>query len=245
MKSAVSLLMFSALALHSQPANPQPASFDVASIKPGNADPGSSGVDTDRGLLRMQNVTLRRCIMSAYSVSGFEILGGPKWLDDLRYDIIARTSAAGGNDALMEMLQSLLADRFHLSLHRATQSLTGYSLTVSKGGIKATPSDGDGSSTNGGKGRIDAKGATMARLAMRLSNLLGAPVVDMTQESRKFDFSLRWSPESMLSGPVTADTPNAPTLFTALQEQLGLKLDSRKVPVEVLVIDHAEPASEN
>jgi uncharacterized protein (TIGR03435 family) len=111
--------------------------------------------------------------------------------------------------------------------------------------VKATVSEADGSSTNGGKGRIDAKGATMARLAMRLSNLLGAPVMDMTDEQRRFDFSLHWVPDQMLAGSGAADAPNGPSLFTALQEQLGLKLESRKVPVEVLVIDHAEPASEN
>jgi uncharacterized protein (TIGR03435 family) len=240
MKSALPLLLLSALSAY-----PQPASFDVASIKPSTAEPGSSGVDTDKGLLRMQNVTLRRCIMSAYATPERQVLGGPKWIDDLRYDIIARTSRTDDDADLMAMLQSLLAERFHLSLHHETQSLAGYGLMVTKGGVKATPSEADGSSTNGGRGRIDAKGCPMPRLAMRLSNLLGVPVVDMTEEKRKFDFSLHWVPDQMLAGSGAADAPNGPSLFTALQEQLGLKLESRKVPVEALVIDHAEQASEN
>ena len=242
MKSAVQLLLLCALSIWAQP-----ATFDAASIKPSTAEAGSSGVDTDKGLLRMQNVTLRRCIMSAYSLPERQILGGPKWIDDLRYDIIARTSGTDGGVDLMAMLQTLLAERFRLSLHHEAQSLAGYSLTAAKGGLKATPSpsDADGSSTSGGKGRLDAKGATMSRLAMKLSNLLGAPVVDMTEEARKFDFSLRWVPDQMLAGSGASDAPTGPSLFTALQEQLGLKLEARKVPVEVLVIDHAEPASEN
>jgi len=240
MKRAVALLFLSALSAYSQS-----PSFDVASIKPSNAEPGSSGVDTDNGLLRMQNVTLRRCMMSAYAVPERQILGGPKWIDDLRYDIVARTSRTDDGVDLMAMLQSLLAERFRLSFHHESQSLAGYSLTVTKGGLKATPSEAEGSSTSGGRGRIDAKGATMARLAMRLSNLLGAPVVDMTEETRRFDFSLQWVPEQMVAGSGATDAPTGPSLFTALQEQLGLKLESRKVPVEALVIDHAEPASEN
>jgi len=240
MKSALPLLLLIALSAHSQP-----ASFDVASIKPSTAEPGSSGVDTDKGLLRMQNVTLRRCIMSAYALPERQILGGPKWMDDLRYDIIARTSRTDGDVDLMAMLQSLLADRFQLSLHHETQSLTGYGLVVTKGGVKASPSEADGSSTSGGRGRIDAKGCAMPKLAMRLSGLLGAPVVDMTEETRKFDFSLRWVPDQLLAGSGAADAPNGPSLFTALQEQLGLKLESRKVPVQALVIDHVAPASEN
>jgi uncharacterized protein (TIGR03435 family) len=242
MNSAIPLLLLSALSAY-----PPSASFDVASIKPSTAEPGSSGVDTDKGLLRMQNVTLRRCMMSAYAVPERQILGGPKWIDDLRYDIIARTSRMDDGVDLMAMLQSLLAERFRLTLHHGTQSLPGYSLTVIKGGVKATPSPSDagGSSTSGGRGSIEAKGATMARLAMRLSNLLGAPVVDMTEEKRRFDFSLHWVPDQMLAGSGAAEAPTGPSLYTALQEQMGLKLESRKVPVEVLVIDHAEPATEN
>ena len=152
MKNALLGLLFTALLL-------QAASFDAASIKPSDAPAGSgSDVDTDGALIRMQNVTLKRFMMSAYGVPEAQILGVPKAMDDLRYDVIARADHSPGSDELMAMLQSLLAERFHLSLHHETQTLSGYELTVAKSGVKATPSEpGEGSSTNGSRGRIDAK----------------------------------------------------------------------------------------
>ena len=225
----------------------QAASFDVASIKPSDAGRGSSGIDTDNGLLRAHNVTLKRCITGAYGVPEAQIVGGPKWMDELRFEIVARADHPAGDHELSSMLQTLLADRFKLSLHHETQTISGYALTVARTGIKANPSPSDaGSSTNSSRGRIDAKACSMSRLVLKLSAVLGVPVADMTEETRQFDFTLQWVPDEMQAkAGAAADVPQGPSLFTALQEQLGLKLESRKVPVDVLVIDHAEPPSEN
>jgi uncharacterized protein (TIGR03435 family) len=225
----------------------QAAEFDVASIKPSTADPGSSGIDTDNGLLRAHNVTLKRCITGAYGVPESRIIGGPKWMDELRYEIVAKADHPAGDDELSSILQTLLADRFKLSLHHETQTISGYMLTVAKSGLKANPSPPDAaSSTNSSRGRIDAKGCPMSRLVLKLSAALGVPVVDMTEDTRKFDFTLQWIPDNMQTKAGAAgDVPQGPSLFTALQEQLGLRLESRKMPIDVLVIDHAELPSEN
>jgi uncharacterized protein (TIGR03435 family) len=221
-------------------------SFEVASIKPAVPDAfGSSGEDGRNGLLKVYNVSLRRCIRYAYGMPETQILGGPKWMDDLRYDITARASEPLREPELLKTLQPLLADRFKLTLHRETRQIPGYALTVAKGGVKAVVSDPNGRpGANGGRGRIDTAGTPMSLLAIRLSDLLQRPVVDRTQDTRRFDFHLRWSPDTAPVGaePVASD---APSLSTALEEQLGLKLLSRRVPAEVLVIDHAEPPSEN
>jgi uncharacterized protein (TIGR03435 family) len=221
----------------------QAASFEVATIKPAVPDAfGSSGEDGRQGVLRVYNVTLKRCIRYAYTMAEDQIVGGPKWIDDLRYDIVAKADHPAGEPELLTMLQPLLADRFKLEFHHESRTLQGYALTVAKGGIKANESDPDRhSGGNGGRGFIDAAASSVSALTIRLSTLLGRPVVDMTGETRKFDWHLRWAPDD-----AQADTDSdKPSLFTALQEQLGLKLESRKVPVDVLVVDRAELPSDN
>lgn len=225
----------------------QAASFDVASIKPSDAPPGSSGVTTSEGLVRAHNVTLKRCISGAYGVPEAQIVDGPKWMDDLRFEIVARAGHPAGDKEMMGMLQSLLAERFQLKLHRDSQAISGYSLTQAKGGVKAKVSDSDGgATTNSSRGRIEATKCTMANLAMKLAAALKVPVADMTDEKRNFDFTLQWVPDELLAkASAGSDAASGPSLFTALQEQLGLKLESRKIPVDVLVVDHAELPSEN
>ena len=160
----------------------QAASFEAASIKPSEAATGSSsGIDSDNGLLRGHNVTLMRCIIGAYGVPEAQVLDGPKWIGETRFDITAKADHPAGDAELMTMLQSLLADRFKLALHHDTRTISGYALTVAKGGIKAKVSDAGGqSSTNGSRSRIDAVGCPMSRLIIRLSAALGVPVTDMT-----------------------------------------------------------------
>jgi len=220
--------------------------FEVASIKPAIPDAfGSSGEDGKNGLLKVYNVNLRRCIRYAYGVPETQILGGPRWVDELRYDITARADQPVAEPQLLTMLQPLLADRFKLTLHRETRQVAGYILTAAKGGIKAAVSAPDGRlGANGGRGRIDTVGTQVSELIIRLSDLLQQPVVDRTQDTRRFDFHLRWSPDTAPGGaePVASD---GPSLSTALEEQLGLRLVSQKVLAEVLVIDHAELPSAN
>jgi uncharacterized protein (TIGR03435 family) len=166
-------------------------------------------------------------------------------VDELRYDITARGDQPVAEPALLKMLQPLLADRFKLLFHRETRLVAGYTLTVVKAGIKAKVSEPNGrSGGNGGSGRIDSIGTPMSELIIRLSDLLQQPVVDRTQDTRRFDFHLRWSPDTAPAGAESVAS-DGPSLATALEEQLGLKLVSQKVPADVLVIDRAELPSEN
>jgi uncharacterized protein (TIGR03435 family) len=229
-------------------AAPAPA-FEAASIKPSQDPPGSSsGITTTKGRISARNVTLKRCVRGAYGVEEPHILGGPKWLDEARYNIEARAAGPAGDRELMTMLQSLLAERFKLAFHRETRALPGYALVLGKGGLRAKPSAPDaGSRTSSRWGSIEASGCTMAQLALKLSEVLHLPVADFTAVPGEFDFKLEWTSDAMQATPPDAvpDTASGPSLFAALQEQLGLKLESRKVPADVLVIDHAEKPSEN
>lgn len=221
-------------------------SFEVAAIKPASPDEaGISGEDGRNGVLKMWNVSLKRCIGYAYKIPEDRILGGPKWIDQLSYDILAKADHPAGEPELLTMLQPLLADRFRLQLHHETRTMPGYMLTVAKGGIKAEIADpGRRSSGNGGRGFFDVMASPPATLTFRLSALLGRPVIDTTGEKRRFDFHLRWTPDDAQAGADSA-APDRPSLVTALQEQLGLKLESGKVTADVLVVDHAELPTEN
>jgi uncharacterized protein (TIGR03435 family) len=217
-----------------------PPTFEAASIKPSNADSRNSANNTSPGRINFQNVTLKRCLESAYGVPKAQVVGGPEWLDEYRYDIVA--TAPSGDQDLMPMLQALLADRFKLALHRETRPLRGYALTVGKDGLKMKPSEPETKArTNNSRGSIDAMACPMDHLALKLSAALNAPVADLTQTPGAFDFTLKWTPDEIK----TPDADAPPSIFTALQEQLGLRLEARKVPMEVLVIDHVEPPSAN
>lgn len=214
---------------------PAPA-FEVASIKPSTAEPGSSsGITTDTGRIAGRNVTLKRCIRGAYGMPEAQIFGGPKWVDEERYDIDAKAAGRAGDHELMEMLQQLLAERFKLVIHRETRPLSGYALVAGKKGITAKRSEPDtGSRTNSSRRSIEATGCSMGCLATKLAEVLHVPVADSTGLEGKFDFKLEWTPDDLQTA-----------VLPALEEQLGLKLEGRKVPTEVIVIDRAEKASAN
>jgi uncharacterized protein (TIGR03435 family) len=210
--------------------------FEVASIKLSADPPGRSGITTRTGRMLGENVTLKRCIIGAYNVTSAQVSGGPAWIDEDRYYIEAKASTPADDPGLMAMLQTLLAERFKLALHRETRSISGYALVAVKLKLKASEA-GAPASTQTRRGGIDAKACTMARLAAKLSEALRVPVVDATGISGGFDVMLEWTADEM-SAKSAADS--GPSLFTAVQEQLGLKLVSRKIAAEVLVIDHAE-----
>jgi uncharacterized protein (TIGR03435 family) len=219
---------------------PAPA-FEVVSIKPSVDGPGDSGVKTGNGRVSAHNVTLKRCMRSAYDVPEAQIVGGPKWLDEERYNIEAKAAGPVDDRELAAMMQAMLAERFQLVFHRETRPLSGYALVVAKGGLKLKASEPDTASrANTDRGRIEAEGCTMALVAQKLAEAVHLPVVDQTAVAGQFSFTLKWTPDEM-----QAKEPGGPSLFTAVQEQLGLKLEGRKVPTEVLVIDRAEKASAN
>ena len=196
-----------------------------------------------------RNVTLKRCMRGAYGVPEAQVFGGPKWIDQDRYDIDAKAAGPAGDHELMAMLQTLLAERFKLVFHRETRRLSGYALVVGKNGPLAKHSAPDaGSRTESRRGVIEAEGCTVGQLAQKLSDSLHIPVADLTAVEGKFDFKLEWTPDDMQAGPpaaAAAEVAPGPSIFVALAEQLGLKLEARKLPTEVLVIDRAEKASEN
>ncbi|HVY93368.1 MAG TPA: TIGR03435 family protein, partial [Bryobacteraceae bacterium] len=189
----------------------------------------------------MTNVTLRMLIRFAYRVSDPQISDGPKWIDTTRFDIVAKADGPAERTDLLDMLQPLLADRFQLRFHHETRTLAGYAITVAKGGMVAKPGDANHCGTNTNPGYINAKSCTMAELTTRLASILQRPVADRTNDSRRYDFVLRWTPDNMQAGGAA----DGISLFAALQEQVGVKLESQKVPVDVLVIDRAELPSEN
>jgi uncharacterized protein (TIGR03435 family) len=236
------VLPLAAAAMFAQsPAVPR---FDVAVIKPNKVDPSgfTSGMKTGHGRLEAQNVTLKRCIMGAYGVGPHQIFGGPDWLDSDRFEINAKADQPVGDHVLMEMLQTLLTERFKLTLHRETRIEPALVLEVAKNGPKLEKAAGGESSTtssgsNTGKS-MDARNTTMDRFAAVLSREMDLPVVNRTGLDGVFNIKLAWSRED-------SGAAEGPSIFTAVQEQLGLRLRSEKAPVEVIVIDHAEQPSEN
>ena len=217
--------------------------FEVAAIKPAPPDQwnGSSGIKTGNGRMDAVNVTLKRCIMGAWGVGPHQIAGGPAWLDTERFEIAAKAADAAAGDAeIMRMLRVLLAERFGLAVHTETRTMPVLALEVAKGGPKLRASAGGGGSTQSGRGVIDARGTTMAHLAEVLGRGMEAPVVDRTGLTGTYDLKLEWTPESR-----SAEPGSGPSLYTAIQEQLGLVLRARKQPMEVLVIDRAERPTEN
>lgn len=221
----------------------QTARFEVAAIKPSRGDISfSSGLTTSKGRLTATNVTLKRCIMGAFGVGPNQIAGGPEWLESDRYDITAKAELPTVSDAeLMEMMQTLMADRFKLAIRRDKRTIQAYVLELAKKGPKLNKSTAEQASTHSGRGSIDARSMTMIRLAEVLSRQMDLPVVNETGLEGSYDLKLEWNPDP--GRPTKIDSE--PSIFTALQEQLGLRLTSRKTPVEVIVIDHAERPSEN
>jgi uncharacterized protein (TIGR03435 family) len=235
--------------------------FEVASVRPTPAersgdDYGSYFRTLPGGRFSAENVSLLRLVMRAYGVDRNQVSSG-NWLkSDDRYDIEARAddrnpsfikaSAAGplANRALQDSrLRTLLENRFKLAVRRETKVASGYALVVAKGGPRLKePTEvrqGDGSIT-AGRGRLVAQKVPLSMLAVQLTRLVGRSVADETGIEGVFDFDLEWSPEE-----TPADLAAAPSIFTAIQEQLGLKLESAKGPVKVLVIDHVEKPDAN
>ena len=156
-------------------------------------------------------------------------------MDEERYDIDAKAASPAGDGELMIMLRQLLTERFQLAFHRETKPLNGYGLVVGKKGLTAKRSEPDAQSkTSSSRRSIDATRCSMSHLASALSGVLHAPVMDATGIEGDFDIQLKWTPDELQSA-----------VFPALEEQLGLKLEARKVPKEVIVIDSVQKPSVN
>jgi uncharacterized protein (TIGR03435 family) len=242
-------------------ANADP-SFEVVTIKPSNPEtPGKLFGQASAREMKTINTTLSDLIVFAYGIHPRQIGGGPSWMDADKFDIDGKADGEGAPSQAQfrVMFQKMLADRFQLKFHHEKKELSVYAIAVGKTGPKLTASEGD---PNGppsllfrGPGNLPARNTTIEAFAQVMqAAVLDRPVVDQTGLKGHYDFQLRWTPDetqfAALGGfkppPGAADNPNAPPdLFTAMQEQLGLRLTATKAQVDVLVIDKVEKPSGN
>jgi len=224
--------------------------FAVASIRPSAAEvkfEHDGKTETTPGTLRMQDVTVSTCIKWAYGVQDRQI-SGPEWIQSQHYDIIAKADGPADDQQMKLMLQTLLADRFKLSFHRQSKELKSYVMTVAKGGHKLheSASDAKPSRQNSAVGTT-VKATTIKEFGDFMSGPLQTPVVDMTGLDGRYDFVLDFTPY-LPDGEHVMKVDFANTngiIIAALQGELGLKLESKKEFVDVLVIEHVEKPSEN
>jgi|SRR5579883_1122574 len=223
--------------------------FDVVSIRPSASDDRNGGMRPIAGGFSARNMSVNALIQLAYNLKPWQIVGGPGWVTTDRYDIEAKKEGNPGVDEKLEMFRPLLADRFQLQFHRETRQAPIYSLIIAKNGPRLqTAAAGARGYIRSGRGLVEGKGMSMRIFADLLGGSLGQPVVDKTGISGGFDITFRWTPAEGEANYRDADRPldpNAPSIFTAIQEQLGLKLEAEKGPLEVLVIDHIERPSPN
>lgn len=240
--------------------------FDVASIKLGDPlSPGTSFRLEPGAGLKVEGATLKALILYAYHLREFQLTGTAGWMNSDRYTILAKGEAAGGPATYQQMndgqrkaafalvrkrLQALLAERFQLAIHRETKDLPMYALVVAKGGVKMQPNtspDGSPQSMTTGRAMFKAERASADQIGQALAGLTGRPVQDQTGLQGFYDLKMEWTPTTAAAPGAGDERPaeTGPSLFTALQEQLGLKLESKKGPVEILVIGRAEKPSEN
>jgi uncharacterized protein (TIGR03435 family) len=245
------------VALGGQDRSSQPK-FEVASVKQSSSPPyGFSGVIRPRADgLSVARADLKSLVQWSYGVKRYQITGGPRWLESEFFQIEAKAQGPTTREDLRLMLRALLAERLKLTLHPATNELPVYALTLAKGGAKlrdaepgADPPQAMISMFRDGQkmfSRLTGSKTFMWQVVDVLSAVLssaGRPVVDRTGLKGCYDFTLEWDPNEPAPGgdPANAQAPG-PSLFSAIQEQLGLKLEAQRSPVPVLVIDHAERA---
>jgi uncharacterized protein (TIGR03435 family) len=253
-----------AWAIPEPPAPPKPMAananpvFEVATIKPSPpGQPGKAFRINGRQFSTI-NTSLSDLVVFAYGVHAKQIVGAPAWIETDKYDITAKPDGEGqpSGDQWKVMLQKLLADRFKFSFHRDKKELSVYAIVLGKSGSKLTPSDAPPNSGPSlffrGLGMLPARNASMADFAgVMQSAVLDKPVIDQTGLTGKFDFTLTWTPDEFQFGglgvrpPAPDASATAPDLFTAFQEQLGLKLEATKAQAEVFAVDRVEKPSEN
>ena len=247
--------------------------FEVASVKPAPPpeNPGELRVQigSDPGMIDYRNVSLKMVIARAYEMKEFQI-SGPDWLDTARFDILAKVPPNAPKGQTPPMLQNLLAERFKLKVHREQKVMPVYAMVVAKSGFKLKPLEGEPegrmSMTIGPRGRQMSGPTTLAALSGGLSRMMDRPVVDLTGIQGTYQVDLEWVPDESEGGGMMAKMrgmaaaqagaggeahgeaadPNGLSLFGALQDKLGVKLEARKSAVDILVVDGAEKVpSEN
>lgn len=249
----------------------QATTYDVVSIKPNSSGSGSVRTSIDRERFLGTNISVKALIRYAYDLETEDLISGlPGWAGSSSLDVEAKVSAEDvaalkklpdddSNRQRRLMMQSLLADRFALKVHHEKRELPTYALVVIKSGLRLKVADPkntyeDGLKAKGGvvrgPGSVDtsntqltAQAVPVTSLASFLAQKLRRPVDDKTGLTRNYDFTLKWSPDEVAQDSENANTP--PSIYTALQEQLGLKLEATKGPVDTIVVDHINPPTEN
>jgi uncharacterized protein (TIGR03435 family) len=208
--------------------------FEAASVKPNKSGSNHSESHGTPGQLVALNMSLRAYICRAYNVRDYQV-SGPDWMGSEKFDIVAKYPPHSGDSQPGPRLQKLLADRFKLAIHRESKESPVYALVAAKNGPKIKPVEDKGDhSTNTERGKFVGTGVTMARFAEFLARYMDRPVVDLSEIKGVFNITLEWTPDE--AGSDTA----GPTLLTAIQQQLGLKLQPQKAPIDMIVVDHVE-----
>jgi uncharacterized protein (TIGR03435 family) len=236
----------------------QTPSFEVSTIKPSGPDSGS-GLTVrflPGGSFAARNASVRLLIKIAYNLNDDEVSGGPAWITSRKFDIYAKPdpstvdAAASDNTQTRLRLQAILKDRFQLHLRREMKEMSTYALLVAKNGPKLTKSVAPDSVVHfqGGQGNISASNATLDQLTAAVEDWVGHPVQNTTGLDGRYDFKLQWTPDATAPNPGSSPTPpddSGPSIFTALQEQLGLRLQARKIQAPCQFVESVELPSEN
>jgi uncharacterized protein (TIGR03435 family) len=249
-------MIFGAAAVPQIQAQPQvagapPPSFEVASIKPNTSGGPGAEMYPGKSEVRLKNYSLKQLIQAAYKVKDYS-LAGPAWLDSQRFDIVAKLPPGANAGQFPDMMQSLLRERFKLAVHRESKVMSALALVVDKNGLRIKPVEAGQGGTATGPTMVKASNVSMTQLADLLSSAMDRPVKDLTELAGVYDIDLKWMPDDAPSvdasggGDRQSPTGRAPatSVFSAVQE-IGLKLQTQKLPIEVLVVDHAEKPSEN
>lgn len=251
---SVIIAMGTLLSAQPTPDRKEASAFEVASIRQSDSDdPNSYTGFSPEGTFTAKNATLRGIFQEAYRVTDDRIKGGPKWFDTERYNITAKPSRKVSREEAIEMLKALLADRFKLVVSREMKEVNGFVLLVANGGYKIRLNTENpcvrpcGGTSSYPSGRLSSRGVPISRFVTRLSEILGRPVLDSTALLGSYDIDLEWAPEASQFGGTAREVPDdkRPSIFSAIQEQLGLRLESKRIPLEILIIASVQRPSEN
>jgi uncharacterized protein (TIGR03435 family) len=209
--------------------------FEASSVKASAAGDSGMSMHGTPGQLEWKDTSLRYFVQTAYRVHDYAY-SGPAWLDSALFDVIAKVPANGSANRYPDMLQTLLAERFKLAVHRETKELPGLALVVDKKGPRIKPVEPGDAGWGSGPNMVQGRKASMAQFADALSTALNRPVKDFTGLPGVYDIKIQWTPDI----PTSSDpTDLSGSVYAAVQE-LGLRLQVRKVPVEIVVVDHIE-----
>jgi uncharacterized protein (TIGR03435 family) len=233
----------------------QSPAFEAASVKV--SSPGEQvRMRREPGRITISNFSLRAMVRYAYDVQETQILGGPAWFDSERWDIAATAGREITEDERRRMLQTLLNDRFRMTIRHDSKELPVYALVVAKNGSKLTPGKAGNPErvemgvSGAGLHQMRGQSVPLSTMAKVLSGPSGRIVIDRTGLAGSFDYQLEWVPDPANMPMINGAKPDGskldgPSIFTAVQEELGLRLEATKGPVEILVIESAEKATEN